>query len=89
LQAFAAAGNAVVVRIPAGTVTPSVGTGCHVDDPKPCSRALSDANATFEYVLHVGGRIYVDEDAPERGLDLGLTREFVASAVYSKRMGLG
>jgi hypothetical protein len=40
-------------------------------------------------MLHVSGRIHVDEDAPERGLDLGLACEFAASAVYSKRMVLG
>ena len=72
-----------------GVVTPSVGTGCHVDDPKPCSAALSNANGTVECMRHVSGRIHVDEDAPERGLDLGLACEFVASAVYSKRMVLG
>ena len=72
-----------------GVVTPSVGTECHVGDPKPCSAGLSNANATFECMLHVSRRIHVDADAPERGMDLGLAREFVASAVYSKRMVLG
>lgn len=88
LEAFTPVSGSVVVQARSPPVTSEICPRYHIDDPKPCSACLGNANRTLECMVHVSGGIYIDEDVVERRRGVGLQLKPVSMAICTgERLG--